>query len=181
MSCLRIHISFKSSTRQSCLRGAIPSSLSHSTAQSLSYDPVTYGPFMLSLRSIVTSCSITVISPCWRWNGGCLERHLSIRALSKGQSSLTHLDWEWVKNPARLTYSMTRSSVKNHCWRDCEWSNISSTLRSCSFAHKLQLLNLKEHTILIFKFINTYPARVNLRRSMSILRYRTSEVTAKDT
>jgi len=57
------------------------------------------GPFMCSPRRTATSCNMTVISPSRKWNVHVSGLHLSIKTVSKGLSSLTHLNWEGIKNP----------------------------------------------------------------------------------
>ena len=119
--------------------GFLPNNLSHSMIQSLSSLPVTGGPSMGSPRSTGTSCNVTIISPTLKWNVDVLGL-LSIKAVSKGQSSLTYFNWEVMKNSAHLTYSMTQSSAKTHSWCDREWSKHSMIWRSYSFAYKLRSL-----------------------------------------
>jgi len=96
--------------------GCLPNNLTHSVIQSLSSLHVTTGPSIGSLNSTVTSYSVIVISPTQRWKLDVSDLHLSVKVVNDGWSSPTYLNWEWMKNPARLTQFMTRGSSKFHFW-----------------------------------------------------------------
>ena len=132
VNCSRNYVSF---TCPPCIAVG-GGNLSHSPTQSLSSVPVTGGPSMQRPRSTTTSCNVTVISPSRRWNVDISGLHLSIRAVSNGRSSLTQVNLDRIKNTARETYSMTRTSVSSQCFSDLGWSKNFIIPRSCRFANK---------------------------------------------
>jgi len=75
--------------------------------------------------------------PPRRWKLDISGLHLSIKVIINGWSSRTQLNWEWMKNPAPLTQSITQGSFKIHLLYAQEWSTQSMTRRSWNYKKKI--------------------------------------------